>query len=131
MPAARVKSWSTSTTVMPSSMTARRSIDRVDRHRREAERELVQEQQPRVGDQRAANRGGLLLAARQRRQHAGLAAAASNGNASSTVSTSQRPRGRGAPRDEQVLLDGQAREQAPALGNERDPQLHAAMAARA
>ena len=62
-------SCSTSTTLVPSRLMRRqRVVDVADDDRREAEAELVAEQQPRVGHQRAADRDHLLLAAGERRR---------------------------------------------------------------
>ena len=58
---------STSRIVVPSSWSrADRVEDRVDEHRGEAHRRLVEQQDPRLGHQRPAHRQHLLLAAAER-----------------------------------------------------------------
>ena len=62
-------SCSTSSTVMPGrQQLGQERVDLPDDHRREPQRQLVEQQDPRVGDQRPADRDGLLLAARQLRR---------------------------------------------------------------
>ena len=54
---------------MPSALIVRqRGVDVADDDRREAEADLVAQEQARVGHQRAADRGHLLLAAGERRR---------------------------------------------------------------
>ena len=99
-------------------------IDAIDGERRQAERDLVEQQQLRIGHQRAADRGRLLLAAGQ---GAGQASAA-------RLEIGKRLHHRvdvhapGAPRrarEQQILLDRQAREQPAALRHQRDAQRRA------
>ena len=103
----------------PGDHGGQRGVELLDDDRRQAERHLVEQQEAGVGHQRPADGDGLALAPRQ---HVGGA-------------PQQRPHERehvehpidvpptGAPRvaaDQQVLLHGEAGEQAAALGHEGD-----------
>ena len=103
-----------------------RAVDILDRQRREAERDLVEQQQARVGYQRAPDRGRLLLASGQRR---GALVAQPREHREGLDHGLDRPAAgpfalRGDP---QVLLDRERREEPPTLGDQRDPHLHAAV----
>ena len=93
-------------------------VDAIDDQRRKPERHLVEQQEVRVHHQRAPDRRRLLLAARQ---CAGERAAALLEVGKGLHHRVERP-GAGPPgvaREQEVLLDRQAREQPPAFGHER------------
>ena len=94
-------------------------VDVANDDRREAETELVAEEQPRAGHQRAADGAHLLLAAgkRGRRQMPPFGE-----DREELVDAGQRPRSAtpvGA--DQQVFLDRKRREQSSSFRDERDP----------
>ena len=101
-------------------------VELVDDHRRQSQRHLVEQQHPRVGHQRAGDRHGLPLPARQR---VGAPVPQPGDQREDLVGAFERPRPRPpCPRpDLQVLLDGQAREEPPALRGERHPEPDAAV----
>ena len=68
----RLSAWTMSCSTMIerqafATIAGKARVDVADDDRREAEADLVAEQKPRIGHQRAADRGHLLLAAGQRR----------------------------------------------------------------
>ena len=98
-----------------------RREDRVDEGRREAERRLVEEEHVGRGDERAADRELLLLAAGER---AGLAVAEVGEHREELVRRRERVRAVAAAAsreaEPQVLLHRELAEDAPALRHERD-----------
>ena len=91
-PSARPRSCSTSTTVVPPrDERLERVVDRGDGHRRQPERHLVEQDEPRVAHERAADCGRLLLATRQRRGALLAPLAQHREDVSSTRSTVQAP----------------------------------------
>ncbi len=101
-----------------------RLVDVADHDRREAEADLVAQQQARVRHQRAADRGHLLLAAGER--GAGLMPPLLEHREQREDRLDRPGPGHGAAvgADQQVLLDGQRRKQPPALGHQRDAEAH-------
>ena len=95
------------------------AVDPPHDDRREAERQLVEQQHPRVRDERPADGDGLLLAAGHLR---GLLAAAflHPGEQVVDLLDGPRTRTREGRADLQVLLERQRREQAAALGHHHD-----------
>src|ERR1035437_837747 len=96
-----------------------RAVDGVNRLRGQAERDLVEQQETRIGHQGAADRGGLLLAPGERGGPRGAERSEQGKSFENGVDAPGAlacvPSG-----DEQVLLNGQPREQPPALGHETD-----------
>jgi hypothetical protein len=97
----------------------------IDHHRGEPERQLIHEQEPRVGHQAAAERTRLLLAARQR---AGRPLHERREEREEVEDPLEPLRHRVAgrrPGDLEVLAHGQCREQPPSLEHEADAGLDA------
>ena len=96
-------------------------VKAIDHQRRQAQRNLVEQQELRVHHQRAPDRGGLLLAARQ---CAGEAAAAILKVGKGLHDGVERPcaRSAGGARELEILFDRQPGEQSPAFGNKRHAQ---------
>src|SRR3954447_10269235 len=88
----------------------------------EPERELVDHDQLRVGHQTARDRAHLLLPARHAAGHLVEALAEAREQPDGAVDVRLAAAGIGA--DAQVLADGEAREEAPALGDVRHPRAH-------
>src|SRR5262249_25544858 len=96
-----------------------RAVDLVDHRRGQAERELVEQEEPGVGHQRAPDGQHLLLPARER----GSAHRAPHlEDREELVDALERPAaGPGAIRaDQEILLDGEAGKDSTALGHQRD-----------
>ena len=100
--------------------------DRLHDLRRQAQRRLVQQQQPRPGQQRPRNRQHLLLAAGERRGALTqpFAQPREQRQGPLAVLGDAGPVGAGIRPDLQVLLNGEVREQPAALGGLRDAQTH-------
>ena len=94
-------------------------IDVADDDRRQAERQLVAQQEARVRHQRAADRRHLLLPARERRGRHG---AALGQHGKELVDAGERPRAAAAAiaADQQILLDREAREELAPLRHHGD-----------
>ena len=100
----------------------------VDHDRRQPERRLVEQHEPRVAHQRPGHGELLGLAARQVAGRACTTGRRAPGTAA-RASSSRRRRSAGARRDAgqlQVLADGQVAEDPPVLGHERQPGAHEA-----
>src|ERR687892_399090 len=96
-----------------------RRVQLLDDHRRQSQGHLVEQQQAWVRHERPPDGDGLLLAARQ---VGGAAVAQPVEGREQLDHPSDVPRATAAPvrPDQQVLLDGEAREQPPALGDQDD-----------
>ena len=103
-------------------------VKAIDDQRRQAERHLVEQQEVRVDHQRAPDRRRLLLAARQcARERAAAILEIGKGLHHRVERPGARPAG--GAREQEVFLDRQAGEQAPAFGHQREPERGARVSA--